>query len=212
LFTGIIESRGTVRAVATHCDGLGLEVDVGGLDTAAITVGDSIAVNGACLTVVSLDGNVARFDVSGETLSKCLIGEWRCGDTVNLETALTLGKPLGGHLVSGHVDGIGQLDERVTGADSSWMRFTAPRSIGRFIAVKGSIAVEGISLTSNNVYDDADTTFFELTLVPHTLAMTTLDALKPGCKVHLEIDLIARYLDRMQESDSGSPAENSPQP
>ena len=125
MFTGIIESIGRIAAVTPGTDGLVLDVDLGGLDTAAIALGDSIAVNGACLTVTQLEGAVARFDVSKETLDKCLVGGWQTGERVNLEPALTLHKPLGGHLVSGHIDGTAVLDAVEPGADFTWMRFRA---------------------------------------------------------------------------------------
>jgi len=201
MFTGIIETLGTIVSSDHDHAGLKLSINLDGLAIDEIAIGDSIAVNGTCLTVTRLEGAVGWFDVSPETISKCLIGEWQIGDKVNLETALTLNKPLGGHLVSGHVDGTGQLVERRDGEESSWMRFSAPREIGRYIAMKGSVTVDGISLTSNAVFDEGKTTYFDLTLVPHTLAMTSLGAIQTGSRVHLEIDLMARYLDRMQESD-----------
>ncbi len=201
MFTGIVESVGRIAAVKTGADGIVLDVNLGGLDTQSIRPGDSVAVNGACLTVTQLHDTVARFDVSTETLDKCLMGQWQVGDRVNLEPALTLQKPLGGHLVSGHVDGTGTLDSMETGADSTWMRFAVPLELGRYIAIKGSVALNGVSLTTNRVVDDDDVTQFELTLVPHTLAMTTLADLTPGDAVHVEVDMLARYLDRMQQAD-----------
>ncbi|MBX2870105.1 MAG: riboflavin synthase [Acidiferrobacterales bacterium] len=201
MFTGIIEALGSITSTEPDHKGLRLQVDLSGLRVSDISIGDSIAVNGTCLTVTQLNGNTGCFDVSPETLDKCLIGQWRVGESVNLETALTLNKPLGGHLVSGHVDGTGELIERRDSEESTWMRLRTEREIGRYIAVKGSITVDGISLTSNQVFDEGETTFFDLTLVPHTLAVTSLGAMKKGTSVHLEIDLMARYIDRMQHSD-----------
>jgi len=201
MFTGIIESLGTIVSKHEAAGGVVLQIDLGELDASALAIGDSIAVNGACLTATRFEDNSVRFDVSPETLSKCLIGEWKIGDKVNLERALTLQKPLGGHLVSGHVDGTGRLIERRDGSDTTWMQFEAPRAIGRYIAVKGSITIDGISLTSNTVKDADENTRFEITLVPHTLAMTTLGNLIEGDHVHLEIDLVARYLERMNQAD-----------
>ncbi len=201
MFTGIIETLGTVISASVDHSGIKLTVDLTGLALGEISTGDSIAVNGTCLTLTHLDNNVGSFDVSPETISKCLIAEWKEGERVNLETALTLSTPLGGHLVTGHVDGTGNLVERKDSAESTWMRFRAPREIGRFIAMKGSITVDGISLTSNAVFDEGETTYFDLTLVPHTLAVTSLGEMKQGSRVHLEIDLMARYLDRMHQSD-----------
>lgn len=202
MFTGIVEAIGRITALRPGADGLVMDVDLAGLDTTRIRPGDSIAVNGACLTVTRLEGGVARFDVSSETLDKCLVGRWREGDRVNLEPALTLQKPLGGHLVSGHVDGTGILDSVTPGPDSTWMRFLVPRELGRYIAIKGSVALDGVSLTTNRVTDIDAGTRFELTLVPHTLAMTTLGDLDPGDRVHVEVDLLARYLDRMQQQET----------
>lgn len=199
MFTGIIESLGTIVSKHESAGSVVLLIELGELDASTLATGDSIAVNGACLTATRFQDNSVRFDVSPETLSKCLIGEWKIGDKVNLERALTLQKPLGGHLVSGHVDGIGQLIERRDESDSTWMQFETPRTIGRFIAVKGSITIDGISLTSNAVKDVDENTRFEISLVPHTLAMTTLSNLIEGSHVHLEIDLVARYLERMNQ-------------
>lgn len=210
MFTGIIEALGTVADIE-HClvesgspQGLVLQIDLATLPVEQISIGDSIAVNGTCLTVTELIENIARFDVSAETLSKCLLGDWQPGQRVNLERALTLQTPLGGHLVSGHVDGTGILAERRDSAESIWMQFSAPRAIGRFIAVKGSITVDGISLTSNKVHDEGESTLFEVTLVPRTLAVTTLGTLQQDSPVHLEIDLVARYLQRIFESDTSA--------
>jgi len=201
MFTGIIETLGTIVSARVEHGGIKLKVDLTGLALERIFIGDSISVNGTCLTVTRIEEGGGLFDVSPETISKCLVGEWKEGDRVNLETALTLSTPLGGHLVTGHVDGTGSLIERKDSEESTWMRFSAPREIGRFIAMKGSITVDGISLTSNAVFDEGEITYFDLTLVPHTLEVTSLGKMKEGCRVHLEIDLMARYLDRMLQSD-----------
>ncbi len=206
MFTGIVETTGRVCLSQPSGDGLRLGIDLGGLDTSAIHTGDSIAVNGVCLTVTTIEDDAGSFDVSGETLDRTLIGEWAPDRRVNLEPALTLGKPLGGHLVSGHVDGSAYLDELRPDSDSTWMRFRLPRALGRFIAVKGSVTVDGVSLTSNDVTDDGDDTLFELTLVPHTLAVTTLGDLLPGDRVHIEVDMMARYLERLLASERGREA------
>ncbi len=207
MFTGIIEALGTIISVESSAADSGrsaiLAVDTGSLTVAETRVGDSIAVNGVCLTVTRVQSvkNIVHFDVSPETLAKCLIDQWRAGDRVNIESALTLQKPLGGHLVSGHVDGKGVLIKRLDRAQSSSMQFRSPRSIGRYIAVKGSITVDGISLTSNQVEDQQDKTLFEVTIVPHTLKCTNLGSIVEGNSVHLEIDLLARYIERIRESD-----------
>ena len=218
MFTGIVRSLGAVHSIRQHDGERGgegggcvLEVDLGalaaGTNPAPVCVGDSIAVNGACLTVAELRGARARFDVSPETLARCLIGEWTAGDRLNLEPALTLQTPLGGHLISGHIDGAGTLLERRRATDSECtrMQFSAPRAIGRLIASKGAIAVDGVSLTSNAVSDhhghDHDQTRFDVMLVPHTLQATTLGALQPGARVHLDVDSVARYVARLMEAD-----------
>ena len=201
MFTGIIEAVGRVTEIGPAGDGLRLLVDLGELDTSRVNLGDSIAVSGICLTVTSIDDNVAAFDVSPETLQKTLLGHWRANHLANLEPALTLGTPLGGHLVSGHVDGSGSLDAVEVGSASTEMKIRLPRSLGRYIATKGSVTVDGVSLTTNQVRDEGEETVFDLTLVPHTLAKTTLGGLKPGYRVHIEVDMMARYLDRMLQSD-----------
>ena len=200
MFTGIIETLGSIESLEKGDDGAVLRVDLNEIKASEINVGDSIAVNGVCLTVTRLEHDVAQFDVSPETVTKCLIDEWQVGDSVNLESALTLEKPLGGHLVSGHVDGTGLLVERHDADEATRMTFETPIKIGRFIAIKGSITVDGISLTSNTVEDSDQITRFEVTLVPHTLANTTLGSLRENSRVHLEIDLVARYLARLNES------------
>ncbi|NKB62033.1 MAG: riboflavin synthase [Gammaproteobacteria bacterium] len=204
MFTGIIQSVGKIISSQPLSGGLELVIDLGALDSSRINLGDSIAVNGTCLTVTKIEGTRACFDVSTETLDKCLISEWSRDDFVNLELALTLNTPIGGHLVSGHVDGTGVLLKCIPGEEYTRMVFKASRDIGRFIATKGSVTVDGISLTSNSVTDNSEYTEFDVMLVPHTLANTTLGRAKVGMSVHLEIDLVARYLQRLIDSDSGS--------
>jgi riboflavin synthase len=181
VFTGIVQAVGRIARVHPH------EVEAGGLDLAGVAVGDSICVQGACLTVTALTGKGFRADVSNETLS-VTAGLERPGP-VNLEKALRAGDPLGGHLVSGHVDGVGELVSR----DASVFRFRAPQALARYLARKGSICVDGVSLTVNQ----AEGAEFEVNLIPHTLQATTLGRLEPGAKVNLEVDLIARYLERL---------------
>jgi len=200
MFTGIVQSLGTVKSVNETGQGRSLVVDLGTLDKDLIKPGDSIAVNGACLTVIDLLDNQVCFDVSAETLSRCLIGEWVEGIQLNLELALTLQTPLGGHLVSGHIDGTGVLLERKEVDTFTRMQFEVSGSVGRLIAVKGSVTVDGVSLTTNGVLDDQDQTRFDVMLVPHTLEVTTLGSIQPGARVHLEADLVARYLQRLLDS------------
>jgi riboflavin synthase len=208
MFTGIVAAVGKVAAVAPKGDGLRLVVAPGALDIADVAIGDSIAVNGCCLTVVAKSGATLGFDVSAETLA-CTAGLDGAAD-VNLEKSLRLSDRLGGHLVAGHVDGVGtvvalqRVEEVASGTGSFRLAVDAPPALARFIAVKGSIAVHGVSLTVNEV----DGARFHVNLIPHTLDVTTLKAAKPGAKVNLEVDLVARYVARLAEADA-APASGS---
>jgi riboflavin synthase len=168
-------------------------IATGGLELSAVKIGDSIAVNGVCLTAVTLGADSFAADVSAETLQRSSLGALAEGDPVNLELALTLATPLGGHLVSGHVDGLGEVVERRPEGRSERFRIRAPDKLARYIAEKGSICVDGVSLTVNAV----EGSIFDLNIVPHTLTATTLGDFRPGRKVNLEVDLIARYLERL---------------
>jgi riboflavin synthase len=197
MFTGIVQAVGRVVAVAPAGDGVRLLVEPGTLDLADVAQGDSIAVSGCCLTVVERRDATLAFDVSAETL-RCTAG-LDGTRAVNLEKSLSLSDRLGGHLMTGHVDGVGvvtrfeAVDGGAPGAGSWHLEVEAPAELGRFIAMKGSIAVDGVSLTVNAV----DTRRFAVNLIPHTLAVTTLGGLAVGRRVNLEIDLIARYVDRL---------------
>jgi len=193
MFTGIIEAIGTVTGCKRSGDDMQLEIDMGGLDTSDIVPGDSIAVNGVCLTAVAMDGRNFSADVSAETLAHTTLGKFKPGQQVNLEKALTPSSRLGGHLVSGHVDGVGRVLRRSSDGRSERFRIEAPQELARYIARKGSICVDGISLTVNQV----DAGAFELNIVPHTLANTTMGEFVEGTEVNLEVDIIARYLERM---------------
>jgi len=195
MFTGIVQAVGRIESVTPLGEGLHLTIDTGSLDQGGIAIGDSICVQGACLTVVAIDGARLSFDVSRETLA-CTVGLDAPGP-VNLERSLALGDPLGGHLVTGHVDGLGEVVAFEPAGESKRLRLRVPAELARYVARKGSITVDGVSLTVNRV--DADT--FEVNLIPHTLAVTTLARLAPGAKVNLEVDLIARYVERMLGSD-----------
>ncbi len=200
MFTGIVAVVGKIAAAAPKGDGLRLVVAPGALDITDIAIGDSVAVNGCCLTVVAKSGATLGFDVSAETLA-CTAGLDGNAD-VNLEKALRLSDRLGGHLMSGHVDGVGtvvafdRVEEVASGTGSYRLEIDAPPSLSRFIAVKGSIAVHGVSLTVNGVAG----TRFHLNLIPHTLDVTTLKSLRPGARVNLEVDLVARYVARLSEA------------
>ncbi len=198
MFTGIVEAVGRVAALEPAEKGARLRVLAGGLDVADVRIGDSVAVGGCCLTVVAIAGEELDFDVSAETL-RCTTG-FAVGRSVNLEKALRLADRLGGHLMSGHVDGVGTVTAfSPVAADcgGSWqLEVEAPSALGRFIAVKGSIAVDGVSLTTNAV----TAARFTVNLIPHTLAVTTLGTLTVGAKVNLEVDLVARYVERLHQA------------
>jgi riboflavin synthase len=192
MFTGIIEEVGRVAAVDPAPDGARIRV-------AATRVldgtrkGDSIATDGVCLTAVRLSGSGFEADCSAETLRRTTIGSWHPGTPVNLERAIALGARLGGHLVQGHVEGVGTLLARRPEGDSVVMRFSHPSDVGRYIVMKGSIAVSGVSLTVAALGDD----WFEVALIPTTLRETTLGAMTPGARVNIETDLLAKYVERL---------------
>jgi len=191
MFTGIVQAVGRIESVTPRAQGVRLTVDIGTLERNGIALGDSICVQGACLTVVAIDGTRLSFDVSRETLG-CTAGLDRPGP-VNLETSLALGDKLGGHLVTGHVDGLGEVVAFEPAGESKRLRLCVPKELARYVARKGSITLDGVSLTVNRVEGHV----FEVNLIPHTLAVTTLARLAPGAKVNLEVDLIARYVERM---------------
>ena len=195
MFTGIITDLGRVRAREARGD-TRLSIETGH-DTGAIDIGASIACSGACLTVVDKAEGWFAADVSAETLSKTTLGDWVPGTAVNLERALRLGDELGGHLVSGHVDGVAEAFERAEEGGSLRLAFTAPEALMPFIAAKGSVTLDGVSLTVNRVEDGPGGGRFEVNIIPHTAAATTLGACRPGTRVNLEIDLLARYVQRL---------------
>ena len=193
MFTGIITDIGKVRAIAKTGDTrfeITTAYDLGGVD-----IGASIACNGCCLTVVARGPDWFAVQASGETLSKTTLGQWNKGTRINLERALKLGDELGGHIVSGHVDGIGQIIAITPEGESRRFRIRAPLALARFIAPKGSVAIDGTSLTVNEV-DGAD---FGVNIIPHTLAVTTWGDRKIGQAVNIEIDMLARYVARLAE-------------
>jgi len=193
MFTGIIEAKGRVESIVPMGEDMRLRIATGKLDLSDVQLGDSIAVNGVCLTAVELPGDGFWADVSGETLAHTTFKTLSVGTVVNLEKALTPSTRLGGHLVSGHVDGVGEIVSRTIAGRSEQFKIKAPDNLAKYIAKKGSVCVEGISLTVNEV----EGAVFELNIVPHTLEETTLQQLKVGSKVNLEADLIARYLERL---------------
>lgn len=205
MFTGIIQSMGQVAALEPKGDDLRVRIQTGKLELANVELGDSIAVNGVCLTVVELPGDGFWADVSGETIKRTGFASIKVGTKVNLEKALTPTTHLGGHLVSGHVDGVGEVVKRYNDGRSVRFHIKAPDELARYIAEKGSITVDGISLTVN-VVNGAE---FELNIVPHTLQETTMGDFKTGTRVNLEVDLIARYLERLLLGDKAADAKAS---
>ncbi len=204
MFTGIIQAVGEVASLSPLGGDVGLRVDTGKLDMRDVQLGDSIAVNGVCLTAVELGEAAFAADVSRETLSLTSLGDLASGGRVNLEKALTLNTRLGGHLVSGHVDGLGKVIERHDDARSVRFVIEAPAELARYIAHKGSITVDGVSLTVNAVNGAR----FELNIVPHTLRETIMDGYRSGTHVNLEVDLLARYLERLLLGDGAAIADS----
>jgi len=201
MFTGIIQSTGKIESITPAGEDLKLNIQVGSLDMSDVQIGDSIAVNGACLTAVTFDATHFEVHVSKETLN-CTVGLDSMRE-VNLEKALRLSDRLGGHLVSGHVDGVGQVVRFEPAGDCWLLMVRAPHALSRYVAVKGSIAIDGVSLTINTVEQDT----FSMNLIPHTIEHTTLKHLGIGSRVNLEVDLIARYVERMtQWGAEGEPA------
>ncbi len=204
MFTGIIEALGSIAGTERQGGDVRLLVKAAGLDLGAVRLGDSIAVNGVCLTVVALRSDSFAADVSVETLDHTTAGQWVAGTPVNLEQALTPAKRMGGHIVSGHVDGVGEVLARHSDARSERFRLRAPAGLARYIAHKGSITIDGTSLTVNVVDGDE----FEINIVPHTLTHTIIGTYQPGTRVNLEVDVIARYLERLLwgagDGDSGA--------
>ncbi len=203
MFTGIIEAIGEVIALQPKSGDVRLRIKTNNLDLSDVRLGDSIATNGVCLTVVDLPGDGFWADVSRETLDNTSLPDWKIGQRVNLEKALTPQTRLGGHIVSGHVDGVGEVVSRHPDARSERFRIRAPTSLAKYIAHKGSITVDGTSLTVNKV-DGAE---FELNIVPHTLQMTIMGSYKAGSRINLEVDVLARYLERLMLGEKAAEPE-----
>ena len=193
MFTGIILAKGRITSLLERGGDLELGVDAAGLDVARIAIGDSICVQGVCLTVTRKQEACFFADVSRETMAKTTLGRLKVGSNVNLEPSLRAGDPLGGHLVSGHVDAAGSLKRIDQDARSRRLEFELPPSLMRFVAAKGSICLNGVSLTVNKV----EGARFDVNIIPHTHAVTTLGELRVGDEVNVEIDVVARYLDRL---------------
>ncbi len=203
MFTGIVEAVGSIRRREERDGDLRLLIDAAALDLDRATPGDSVAVNGVCLTAVDFADRCFAADVSRETLDKTSLGGLDAGDPVNLETALTLERALGGHLVSGHVDGLATLIELEAVARSVRYRFEIDPVLQRYVAVKGSVTLDGVSLTVNSV----DGNRFDVNVVPHTQAQTIFRFYEVGSRVNIEVDLLARYLERLLDGGAESAAE-----
>ena len=193
MFTGIISDLGELRAIDGDKDKR--LVIATAYATESIAIGASVACSGVCLTMVEKNGDWLAFDVSAETLACTTLGEWKVGDPVNLERPLTLGDELGGHMVLCHVDGVARVEASEPVGNSRRLSISAPEALAGFIAAKGSVALDGVSLTVNQV----ENTVFEVNIIPHTLAVTTLGGLTAGDRVNLEIDILARYVARQHE-------------
>jgi riboflavin synthase len=199
MFTGIVLTTGRLASIAERGGDLELGIEAAGLDPARLGLGDSICVQGVCLTVTRKQGASFFADVSRETMAKTTLGALKVGSPANLEPSLRAGDALGGHMVSGHVDGVGRLVHTAEDARSTRLQFELPASLMRFVAPKGSICIDGVSLTVN----DVEGARFDVNIIPHTLKVTTLGALQVGDAVNIEIDVIARYVERLLSSSAG---------
>ncbi|MCO6417011.1 riboflavin synthase [Siccirubricoccus sp. KC 17139] len=205
MFTGIVTDLGTVREVQPIGEGQDMRLVIGTspaflAEPQKAVIGASIACSGCCLTAVQLGGDWFAVDASAETLSKTTLGGFRPGSRVNLERSLRMGDELGGHLVSGHVDGVAEVLSATPENGSVRWRFRLPTGLSRFVAVKGSIAIDGVSLTVNEVDGDV----FGVNIIPHTAAVTTFGTLQPGARANIEIDTLARYVARLVAADPGA--------
>jgi len=193
MFTGIIQAIGQIKVKTMHDKGAVFTFTSSDLDFSTVTIGDSIAVNGVCLTVVELDNNGFKTDVSQETLNCSILGDLLVGSNVNLEKALRLNQGIDGHMVSGHVDGQGEVSDKTTEGESTRFKIKVAQSLIKYIAKKGSITVDGVSLTVNSIEENV----FDINIVPHTLIATTLGQLEVGSAVNIEVDIIARHLEQL---------------
>ncbi len=205
MFTGIILAIGKISSIQPKGGDCRLSIETGKLSLIDCALGDSIAVNGVCLTAVELGEHYFSADVSNETLSRTSLKSAKPGASVNLELALTPSTRLGGHIVSGHVDGIGKVLEKMPDGRSIRFKFKAPDNLAKYIAEKGSICIDGISLTVNSV----DGATFSVNIVPHTLQETTLGQIKTGDEVNLEVDLLARYMERLMQGETAAQSQST---
>lgn len=198
MFTGIVTALGSIRAIQPIGGGKDMRLVIAAPwpDTASIPIGASIACSGCCLTAVEVNADSFAGDASAETLACTILGDWTVGSQVNLERSLRIGDELGGHMVSGHVDGVGEAVSATAENGSTRWQFRVPKELARFIAVKGSVAVNGVSLTVNELKDDT----FGVNVIPHTASVTGFGTMRPGDKVNIEIDMLARYVARLAET------------
>jgi riboflavin synthase len=198
MFTGIVTALGSIRAIQPIGGGKDMRLVIAAPwpDTATIAIGASIACSGCCLTAVEVNADSFAGDASAETLACTILGQWTVGSQVNLERSLRIGDELGGHMVSGHVDGVGEAMSATAENGSTRWQFRVPKELARFIAVKGSVAVNGVSLTVNELKDDT----FGVNVIPHTASVTGFGTMRPGDKVNIEIDMLARYVARLAET------------
>jgi len=208
MFTGIIQSVGTIEAIENTAGDSRFTIGLGALSVSDIALGDSVAISGVCLTAVAFSGNSFSADVSAETLSVTTLGELAVDDPVNLELALTPTTRLGGHMVSGHVDGVGEVLDRYQDGRSERIDIAVPAELAKYIAAKGSICVDGVSLTVNEVSQVKGVDRFGVNIIPHTCEHTNLGRCKAGVRVNLEIDVIARYLERLLTGGGANSAED----
>ncbi len=206
MFTGIIESVGTVQSIQQVSGDVRLTIQVGDLDMSDVKLGDSIATSGVCLTVIDFGETWYSADVSLESLHRTILGSWRAGTRVNLEKALLPTTRLGGHIVSGHVDGVGEITLKRQDARSLYFEVTCPMELAKYLAEKGSITVDGISLTINHLHGNV----VSLNLVPHTAEKTTIGDWQVGSKVNLEVDVLSRYIERLLLGDKAGQTQTAP--
>lgn len=209
MFTGIIEAVGTIKAININAQGARLIIATNNLDMNDVKLGDSIATNGICLTVVDFDQHTYSADVSNETLQRTGFAHYKVGMSVNLEKAMLASTRFGGHIVSGHVDGVGEILSITNNGNSIEYWLSMPNELAHYIAEKGSVTVDGTSLTVNALDEQSGTGKFRLTIVPHTVKETVFSSYQVGTKVNLEVDLIARYLERLLTKNQGQAAVKS---
>ena len=205
MFTGIIEAIGNIRAININGQGARIIINTGMLDMSDVKLGDSIATNGICLTVVAFDSSSYSADISNETLTRTGFSHYNVGQQVNLEKAMLPTTRFGGHMVSGHVDALAEITSVETDGNSIHYWVSMPQSLASYIAEKGSVTIDGTSLTVNALTQDK----FKLTVVPHTTAQTIINSYKAGAKVNLEVDLIARYIERLLTHKASGPSQQS---